>query len=132
MDALLDPLIRFAQEMLAKRGEFYPVAAAMTSAGAVEMIGGAVEGEEHPLSKAVIDALYEGLAEGASGGSIRGLGVCFDVRLSEGDTTDAIQVSLEHTSADPVNVFLPYERQRLQGVKYGELFATPGERRIFS
>jgi hypothetical protein len=31
-----------------------------------------------------------------------------------------------------VNVFLPYKRQRLGGVKYGQLFATSGESRIFS
>jgi hypothetical protein len=83
MDAPLDPLIRFAQEMLAKHGEFYPVAAAVTSAGAVEMIGGAIEGDEHPPSQAVIDALHEGLAERARNGSVRALSVCFDVRLPE-------------------------------------------------
>jgi hypothetical protein len=60
MDALLDPLIRFAQEMLAMHGEFYPVAATVTSAGAVEMVGGAT-GEEHPPSQTVIDTLYRGL-----------------------------------------------------------------------
>lgn len=131
MDALLDPLIRFAQEMLAMHGEFYPVAATVTSAGAVEMVGGAT-GEEHPPSQTVIDTLYRGLAERARAGNIRALGVCFDVRLQERDNTDAIQVSLEHASGDPVNVFLPYKRQRLPDVKYGELFATVGERRVFS
>ena len=92
--------------MLAKHGEFYPAAAAVTSAGAVEMVG-AHTGDEHPPSQAVIDTLYRGLAERAHGGDIRALGVCFDVRLPERDNTDAIQVSLEHASADPVNVFLP-------------------------
>ncbi len=131
MDTLLDPLIQFAQEMLAKHKEFYPFAAAVTSGGAVEMMGGAT-GEEHPPSQTVIDTLYQGLAERARDGDIRALGVCFDVRLPERDNTDAIQVSLEHASADPVNIFLPYKRQRLRDVKYGELFATVGERRVFS
>ena len=131
MDALLDALIRFAQEMLAKRGAFFPFAAAVTDTGAVEMVGG-YTGEERPPSQAVIDLLYQGLADRARGGEIRASGVCFDVRLTGRDNTDAIQVSLENASAEPVNVFLPYKRQRLGGVKYGQLFATSGERRIFS
>jgi hypothetical protein len=131
MDALLDALIRFAQEMLAKHGGFFPFAAAVTDTGAVEMVGG-YTGEEHPPSQAIIDLLNQGLADQATGGEIRASGVCFDVGLPERDNTDAIQVSLEHASAEPVNVFLPYRRQRLGGVKYGELFATPGERQVFS
>ncbi len=26
---------------------------------------------------------------------------------------------------------MPYKKRRLRGVDYGELFATPGERRVF-
>jgi hypothetical protein len=74
MDALLDSLIRFAQEMLAKHKEFYSVAAAVTSTGAVEMAG-AAERDEHPPSQTVIDTLYRGLAERARDGDIRALGV---------------------------------------------------------
>ena len=95
------------------------------------MVGGHT-GEKRPPSQAVIDLLYQGVADRAQGGEIRASGVCFDVRLRERDDTDAIQVSLEHASAEPVNVFLPYKRQRLGGVKYGQLFATSGESRIFS
>jgi len=131
MDALVDALIRFAKETLAKHGEFFPFAAAVTGTGAVEMVGGYTE-EERPPSQAVIDWLYQGLADRARGGEIQASGVCFDVRLPERVNTDAIQISLEHASAEAVNVFLPYKRQRIGGVKYGELFATPGERRVFS
>jgi hypothetical protein len=95
------------------------------------MVGG-YTGEERPPSQAVIELLYQRLADRARSGEIRASGVCFDVRLPERDNSDAIQVSLENASAEPVNVFLPYRRQRLHGVKYSELFATPGERRIFS
>ena len=131
MDALLDPLIRFAQETLARHGEFYPFAAVMTSTGAVEMVGEEAV-EEDPSSQALIDVIYRALADRSRGGGIRALGVCFDVRLPDRGNTDAIQVSLEHASSDPVNVYLPYERTRLRGTEYGELFATPGERRVFS
>jgi len=91
MDALLDALIRFAQETLAKHGGFFPFAAAVTGTGAVEMVGGHT-GEERLPSQAVIDLLYQGLADRAQGGEIRASGVCFDVRLRERDDTDAIQV----------------------------------------
>lgn len=131
MDALLDLLVRFAQEMLAKHGEFYPFAAVVTNAGAMEMVGGHT-GEEHPASQEVIDLLYRGLSDRARDGSIRASGVCFDVRLTGRDNSDAIQVSLEHASADPVDVFVPYQRPEVGGLQYGDLFATAGERRVFS
>jgi hypothetical protein len=49
----------------------------------------------------------------------------------EGTKTDAIGFFIEHQDAEPVQVLLPYSRKRFRGVSYGELFAVPGERRVF-
>jgi hypothetical protein len=130
MDSLLDALITFAQQTLEKYGEFYPFAAAITSGGELQMVGGET-GDERPASQEVLDTLYAGLGDQARRGEIRASGVCFDVRLRGADTDDAIQVSLEHSEGDPANVYLPYKRRRLRRLEYGELFATPGDRRVF-
>jgi hypothetical protein len=134
MDALLDNLLTFAQAMLQKHGEFYPFAASIDSAGELQSIGADV-GEEHPASSELLEVLYEGLRRQGAVGELRAAGVCADVRVAppgSSDPADAIRVAIEHADADPVNVFLPYARRKLRGIQYGELFATPGQRKVFT
>lgn len=133
MDALLDILLTFGQDMLQKHGEFYPYGASIDSAGEVQFVGADV-GEEHPPSGAVLEVLYDGLRRQAASGEIRAAGVCADVRVAPPgteDPVDAISVALEHADAEPANVFLPYAKKKLRGIQLGELFATPGERKVF-
>lgn len=128
MDSLLDMLLRQAQDFLQTHGEFYPFGATVTHQGEIQLAA-AYTGSERPDSPAVIDLLYEGFVSSRSRGEIRATGICFDVRLRDRGQ-DAIQVALEHSEADPVNVFLPYVKGG-DAPGYGELFATPGERRVF-
>ena len=131
MDALVDALIRFAQEMLGKHGEFSPLRQPLRARDRWRWLADTrLRSDRHHrrLSTCSIrDLLIEHTVVRSE---LRAFASTFD--LPERDNNDAIQVSLEHASAEPVNVFLPYQRQRLRGVKYGELFATPGKRRIFS
>jgi hypothetical protein len=131
MDTLLDQLIRFAQQTLETRGEFYPFAAALTADGSIEMVAEDV-GQENPASHELIDALYAELVGRARKGEIRAAGICSDVRLSGTDGRDAIQVAIEHAYGNPVNVFLPYEKQPGGAVEYEPLVAAAGSRRLFS
>lgn len=58
-----------------------------------------------------------------------------DVRVippGESKKVDAISAQLEHQTGEAVNVFLPYQKKLFGSIKYGEIFASPGERRIFS
>jgi hypothetical protein len=48
------------------------------------------------------------------------------------DMTDAIRVSIEHASSDPINVFMPYVRRKRRSPQYGGLFAQAGTARLFS
>lgn len=133
MDALLDALLPFAQQMIGKHGEFYPFAAALDSSGEIQMVAGHT-GEERPDSSELIELLYEGLSQQASSGEIRAAGVCADVRVTppgSRDVTDAIRVAIEHTGSEPVEVFLPYVGRKFRGAQYGELFAQPGTARVF-
>jgi hypothetical protein len=133
-EAWLDMLLPFAQQQLEKHGEFFPFAASIDSSGALAMV--AVDlGEEHPTSPDVIDSFYEALARSAASGEIRAAGICADVRITPpgpGDQTDAIRISIEHVEGDPVEVFMPYEKKRMRGLQFGDLFVQPGTPRIFA
>jgi hypothetical protein len=134
MDSLLEALLSVAQQALEKRGEFYPVGAAVDSDGQIRLVAADVDGE-HPESLAVIEGLYAGLGKQAAAGEIRGAAVCADVLITppgQSNKTDAISVSIEHVDGDPVEVLLPYARRRLRGPEYGELFAQAGSRRVFT
>ena len=48
-----------------------------------------------------------------------------------GDTTDAVQVELDHAEADAVDIYVPYE-SGAQGIKFGELVAAAGREPVFS
>ena len=57
-------------------------------------------------------ALDEGLGERAADGAIRASGIAADVTLTDpdsGETTDAVQVELDHADADAVDIYVPYE-----------------------
>jgi hypothetical protein len=133
LDNLLDPLLRFAQDMLKKRGEFYPFGATMSTAGAIQMEAG-YTGSERPASQEVIDLLRGGMTARAKSGDIRASGICYDVKFrgADGKATDAIGVDLEHRASDTVQIILPYSKPRFGGPRYGEMIAGRGERRIFT
>jgi hypothetical protein len=133
LDALLPVLLDFAQLMLAKAGEFLPFAASMSVDGTIKSVGG-YSGDEHPPSQELIDLLVSAFQRDAVTQSIRATGICIDVRtIPPGETakTDAICSRLEHADGEAVDVYLPYRKGLSGRIKYGSLFASPGERRIF-
>lgn len=133
LDALLGSLLPFAERMLDRHGEFYPFGARMTAGGELELAA-AETGAERPPVQELLDALSEGFRAQASAGAIRAAGVCYAVeirRAEETRTTSAICVSLDHASAEAVDVFVPYRRRRFRGVKYGEPTAVRGSLRFF-
>ena len=78
----------------------------------------------------------EGLRERAAEGAIRASGIAADVTLTDpdsGETTDAVQVELDHADADAVDIFVPYETEREgEGIKFGELVAAEGREPVFA
>jgi hypothetical protein len=100
LDALLNVLLPFAQEMLAKRGDFLPFGASMGNDGEIAMAAASVSDPETP--ERLLGALEDGLRTRASASAIRAAGVCVDVRVRHPDSdqvTDAIQARLEHASS---------------------------------
>jgi hypothetical protein len=125
MDNMLDAALPFAQQMLAKHGEFYPYAVSMSAGGEVAMVAAEV-GKEKAASIDVLALLYEGLASRAQ--ELRAAAVVSDVKL--GSVEDAIRVEIEHREGGALAVVLPYKTQR-GGIKYGDLAAIPAEPRMW-
>ncbi len=132
---LLNFLLPFAERMLSQNGEFYPYAAALGSDGELNAVGTDLD-DDSPDVGEVLVALHEGLRERAAEGAIRASGIAADVTLTDpdsGETTDAVQVELDHADADAVDIFVPYETEgEGQGIKFGELVAAEGREPVFA
>ncbi len=133
LEKLLNALLPFAQQMLAKHGEFFPFGATVNLEGAVAMAN-VFDGDEHPLAQTVVDELTEALKAQATAGEIRAAAICYDGRVIPPDETekcDAVCVGLEHESGEAADVFMPYCKKLFRGYKYGELFAAPRSPQFF-
>ena len=133
IDALLNAVLPFAQQMLGKYGEFYPIGASMNAAGEVGLVGGMPK-SEHPEAQEIIDLLLAQLVDDARKHEIKGSVICFDgsaIPPGESAKQDAICAHLEHESGICVAAFLPYRKAVSGQVTYGELFAGQLKPKIF-
>jgi hypothetical protein len=132
-DPLLNALLSFAKESLAKRGAFLPFAAEMSSGGAICRVAGHA-GDDRPNAPKALQFLEEALRAQAKQGGIRAAGIAVDIRFAANPNepkTDAIQVFLEHREGNVVNVLLPYWKMGPGDVRYGRLMAIRAEPKIF-
>jgi hypothetical protein len=130
---LLGALLPHAERMLSEHGEFYPYAMTLDSAGAIEPLAPAIESDDPDVGDVLV-ALHSDLREQAAEGSIRASGIAADVTLTDpdsGETTDAVQVELDHADGDAVDIYVPYETQG-DAVKFGELVAAQGREPVFT
>jgi hypothetical protein len=130
---ILNFLLPHAEQMLNQHGEFYPCAAALDADGELNEVGADVDDETPDVGELLL-ALHQGLRERAAEGAIRASGIAADVTLTDpdsGETTDAVQVELDHAEADAVDIFVPYETEA-EGVKFGELVAAQGREPVFT
>ena len=90
--------------------------------------------DEQPDVGELLLALHAELREQASRGAIRASGIAADVTLTDpdsGDTTDAVQLELDHADIEAVDVYVPYTTGD-EGIEFGELVAAAGQAPIFS
>ena len=130
---ILNFLLPYAEQMLNQHGEFYPYAAALDADGELNAVATDVDDGSPDVTKLLL-ALHQGLRERAADGAIRASGIAADVTLTDpdsGETTDAVQVELDHADADAVDIFVPYETEA-EGVKFGELVAAEGREPVFA
>lgn len=130
---LVGTLVKTAQALLkSQRGEFFPFAAFVNSAGRVEMLA-AGSGAPQPRSTEVIEFLRGALQTIASQGKIKGSGICVNVgaRLpGYADNVNAICCFIERTSQQPIDFYVPF-RKGILGYKYDKPIALPGTPKIF-
>jgi len=132
IEELLNFLLPVAEEELSKAGEFYPYAAMVAADGELKAVSAAA-GEEPEVADLLV-ALHEELRVQAADGSIRASGIAADVTLTDpdsGETTDAVQLELDHAEGDPVDIYVPYETVGNE-VKFGELVTAAGREPVFS
>jgi hypothetical protein len=130
---LLNFLLPQAERMLNEHGEFYPYAAALDADGEMSAVPADIETDDPDVGDVLV-ALHNGLREQAAEGSIRASAIAADVTLTDpdsGETTDAVQVELDHADGDPVDIYVPYETEPT-GVKFGELVAAQGREPVFT
>jgi hypothetical protein len=133
LDNLLSTVIPFAQKMLSKHGTFFPFGSALAANGEIKLVG---SNEDKPNLGAedVIHMLLEGFRASARAGDYKAIASCVDVRIDSPDgsgKTDAIRVTLEEDRGEAVNVFMPYQKRMLRGIKYGNVFASAVEKSVF-
>jgi hypothetical protein len=133
IDNLMNAILPFAQQMLAKHGEFYPYGSTMTIDGQI-VSKGAYDGDDHPPSQRLIDLMTLAFRQQAAAGQIRAAGICYDVCTippGQAEKTDTICIGLEHQSGQRVSVFLPYKKDKIGKIQLGELFATRRDAEFF-
>lgn len=131
IEELLNFLLPVAEEELSKAGEFYPYAAMVAADGELKSVSAAA-GEEPGVADLLV-ALHEELRAQAAHGSIRASGIAADVTLTDpdsGETTDAVQLELDHAEGDPVDIYVPYETVGSE-VRFGELVTAAGRQPVF-
>ncbi len=130
LDGLLEPALGFAQQELAKHGEFFPYAVVVRTDGQTEMVATRPEASnDRPASADVITACRTTLTGRRD--QLRAAAVVADIRIPQGG--DAIRVELEHTEGPTLTVLLPYTKKRFgKTIDYGDLRAEAGSRHVWS
>jgi len=134
VEILMNNLLPFAKQMLAKHGEFYPYGGYIALNGKITHVGGQIEGTDRPKSQPMIDLLRENLKQKARDGKLKAAVVIFDVRIKppkEENKTDAIQVCLDHQSGYSAEVLFPYTFTNGE-LLFGKTFAQKGDGEIFA
>jgi hypothetical protein len=128
LDGLLDAVLPFAEQTLAKHGELFPFGAAVSSEGQVVMVAAGPGQGDQPPSTEILDLLYRGAREAA--GTRRAVAFVADVRIEGGD---AIRVELEHREGTSLALVVPYTRSRFRKtISLGQMSGGLGEPRIWS
>lgn len=134
IEILLHDVLPFAKQMLGEHSEFFPYGGYLRQNASIVHVGARERGNEQPKSSSLIQILQDELRELTRRGAIRASAIVFDVRIippNETETTDAIQVNLEHQDSYCAEVFFPY-RITNGAIEFGETFAQGGQPIVFS
>lgn len=128
-EMLMSELVEFAEKMLRSDGEFHPFGGYLNESGKVVHVGLSPE-VNWTSDRHRAEALLESLRTLAQQNTPLVLGVVSNVSLaSEGGSSDAIRVFLEHRSGYCADVFFHY--CLAEGVAISNITAQQGVPRLF-
>lgn len=128
LDGLLNVVLRLAENLLGKNGEFFPIGGLVSLPGEASLTGADPGLGEHPASDLVLAHLYDGARTNAS--NARAAAFVADVRANG---SDAVRVELEHQEGVALVVLLPYSRSRFKKtVTFGQMSVAEGQPRIWA
>ena len=123
-------MFEFAQQLLEQQGEFNPFAMTMGMNGEIEVFVGEI-GKRQPTGTELATFLSGAMRARAKQGDLRAWGTCLNVgaRLpGYADKVDAICCQLEHASARPVQIFVPFHKNQHGRLEYDKPVALPASR----
>lgn len=132
-EKLLGTVISLAQFQLSDKGAIYPFGASMTHEGELG-INAADPGRDNAPTQELVGMMTIGFRQLAAEKKISAACICADVYcIPPGGTvkTDAIGVTLEHSSGDAIEAYVPYKKGWFGKVRYGEMFTLPREPQFF-
>src|SRR4051812_35652259 len=107
LDELLNAVLPFAEQTIAKHGELAPFGASVSTNGQFAFLAADLGQGEYLSSADVLNTLYEGAKQSAA--THRAFAFVADV-LANG--SDAVRVELEHREGPVLVLAVPYTRSR--------------------
>lgn len=130
VETLLNEGVPYARELLGSHGEFVPFGAVMDGDGEIALV--TTEGEDSD-AKLHVESLVTSFRSGAGEGRVRATAIFVNVEIQpdgDAESSDAIQVALEHSDGYCADVLIPYEIDGDE-VTFGELSASHRDGSVF-
>jgi len=132
IELLLDSIFPFVEDLMKKYGEFYPVAAAISTSNQITTVG-TYDGSEHPKSVDVISMLKAALHDKQE--NYLAITIFYDVAVTDNETglkKDAIAVFAEIKEDDTAFIFYyPYILMPNKKMEYSNSWKTAVEKQVF-
>jgi hypothetical protein len=127
-EMLMKAILPVAEKMLQEFGEFYPYAGYLTMDGEIVHLGAREPEDDFPKARDLIYLLRTFLLELMKAGQYKAAALVWNATIKmpkSRESSDAIQVCIQHANGYSVEVFFPY-RIVDQKVTYSETFAQQG------
>lgn len=133
IEALLNSLLPFAEQMLTEHQEFLPFGGRTALDGEI-ILEGAKNEHEMPLSADLIAILHDKHRELAAGREIRACAVVYDIRVTPpgcSEKQDAICAVVDHATGYSASIIYPYTFTLTGELTVEESYAIEGMASVF-
>lgn len=130
----MNELLPVAKKMLSEFGEFYPYGGYMKLNGDIVHVGAKANETDHPKSTDLVDIIEVSLRKTVASRQCKAVAIVYNVTVTlpnSTQTSDAIQVCVEHINNYSAEVFFPYKIDNAE-IVYNSVFAQQGENVFFA